>query len=375
MDFDLSIETKELKEFCQKFCQKELLEISKRFGETSEVPSQMIKAMSEKGLFKYLIPLEYGGKGIKALNICIIREELAKVYVHADVTFAMQGLGSYPIVISGSEPQKKRYLERIGNGEILTTFALTEPEAGSDVSSITTRAERTSEGYIINGIKRFISNGNCAHIAIVFARTDRENGISAFILEKGFQGFKIGKKIELISPHDIVEFQFENCQIPIDFLLGSEGKGFEIAMRTLDVFRMSVGAAAVGLAQAAFDAAIQYSKNRIQFGKPISKFQAISFKLAEMATEIDAARLLVYRSAFLRDQGCEDFTKEASMAKFFATEVAQSVIDKSLQIFGGIGVTKGNIAERLYREVRAMRIYEGTTEIQKLIIGNKLLKG
>ncbi len=375
MDFDLSKESKKLKQDCQRFCQKELAEISKKFGETSDVPSEMIEAMAKNGLFKYLIPHEFGGKGIKAINICLIREELAKTYVHADVTFAMQGLGSYPIVISGSESQKKRFLERIGNGEILTTFALTEPEAGSDVSSITTRAERISDGYIINGIKRFISNGNCAHIAIVFARTDRKNEISAFILEKGVQGFKIRKRIELISPHDIVEFQFDDCKVPTDFLLGGEGKGFEIAMKTLDVFRMSVGAAAVGLAQAAFDSAIEYSKRRIQFGKPISKFQAISFKLAEMATDIDAARLLVYRSALMRDKGVEDFTKEASMAKFFATEIAQRVIDQALQIFGGLGVTKGNIAERLYREVRAMRIYEGTTEIQKLIIGNKLLKG
>lgn len=375
MDFDFSRESKELKEHCKRFCKTELAEIAKKFGETTDVPSSMIKAMAQNGFFKYLIPYEFGGKGIKAINICIIREEISKVYVHADVTFAMQGLGSYPIVISGSETQKKRYLERIGNGEILTTFALTEPEAGSDVSSITTLAEKTSEGYIINGKKRFISNGNCANIAIIFARTAKKNEISAFILEKGIQGFKIPKRIELISPHDIVEFQFENCQIPFDFLLGSEGEGFEIAMKTLDLFRMSVGAAAVGLAQAALDAAVEYSKKRTQFGKPISKFQAISFKLAEMATDIDAARLLVYRSAWMRDQGIGDFTKEASMAKFFATEVAQKVIDQALQIFGGLGVTKGNIAERLYREVRAMRIYEGTTEIQKLIIGNKLLRG
>jgi len=374
MDFNFPRESNELKDRCRSFCETELMEISKKYGETSNVPYEMIKEMAEKEIFKYLIPEEYGGKGVKAVNICIIREELSKVYVHADVTFAMQGLGSYPIVILGTEIQKKKYLERIGKGELLTTFALTEPDAGSDVSSIKTWAERRGQQYIINGIKRFISNGNCAHIAIVFARTQNKDGISAFILEKGINGFKVKRSIDLIAPHDIVEFQFEDCEVSLDFILGSEGEGLEIARKTLDLFRMSVGASAVGMAQAAFDASVEYSKNRVQFGKPISKFQAISFKLAEMATDIEAARLLVYRAAFLRDEGIKDFSKEASMAKFFATEMAQRVIDQSLQIFGGLGVTKGNIAERLYREVRAMRIYEGTTEIQKLIIANKILK-
>lgn len=375
MDFNLSKDLKDLKDFCQKICQTEIKEIAAKFGETNDVPIPLIKTMSEHGLFRFLVPEEFGGRGVKAISICIIREELAKVYVHADVTFAMQGLGSYPIIISGTEFQKKKYLEKIAKGEKLTTFALTEPEAGSDVSSITTRAEKYSDGYRLNGRKRFISNGECANIAVVFAKTKNEDGITAFIIEKGASGFKVSKKIDLISPHDIVEFQFEDCEIPFDSILGKEGEGFEIAMKTLDVFRMSVGAAAVGMAQAAFDASLEYSKRRIQFGRPISKFQSISFKLAEMATDIDAARLLVYRSALMKDQGIKDFTKEASMAKYFATEMAQKVIDHALQIFGGLGVTKGNIVERLYREVRAMRIYEGTTEIQKLIIGNKLLKG
>ncbi len=374
MDFNLSEESIILKEKCRRFAVTKLRKISEQFGEGSEVPPAMVKAMAEEGIFRYLIPEEYGGFGIKAINICLIREELAKVYVHADVTFAMQGLGSYPIVISGSERQKERYLPKIASGDYLTTFALTEPEAGSDVYSLSTRAQFSSGEYRLSGKKRFISNGYAANMAIVFARTKNEDGITAFILEKGMKGFNVGKRLELVAPHDIVEYEFEDCPIGKDNILGNEGEGFEIAQKTLNLFRMSVGAAGCGMAQAAFDEALNYSKKRIQFGRPISRFQAVGFKLAEMATEIEAARLLVYKAALLKDQGLNDISIEASMAKYYATEMAQRVIDNAVQIFGGLGVVKGNPAERLYREVRAIRIYEGTTEIQKLIISNSLLR-
>jgi len=374
MDFYLSEDSQTLKDRCRRFCRTKLLHFSEQFGETSEVPAIMVKAMAEEGIFKYLIPKEFEGDGVKAFNICLIREELAQVYAPADVTFAMQGLGSYPITIAGSEAQKQNYLPKVAQGTLLTTFALTEPEAGSDVSSISTRAEWEDQGYRLNGKKRYISNGYAADIAIVFARTRKENGITAFILEKGTPGFSVSKRIELIAPHDIVEYDFEDCIVPFKNLLGKEGEGIQIALKTLDLMRMSVGAAGLGMAQAAFDAALDYSKKRVQFGKPISKFQGIHFKLAEMATDMEAARLLVYKAAWLKDQGVQNISKEASMAKFFATEMAQRVIDQAVQIFGGFGVTKGNPAERLYREVRATRIYEGTTEIQKLIIGNQLLR-
>lgn len=375
MDFNLSEDSRNLKERCKTFCQTELLKLSEQFGETSDVPPAMVKAMAEEGLFKYLIPEEFGGNGIKALSLCLIREELAQVYAPADVTFAMQGLGSYPIIIAGSEEQKGKYLAKIAQGEILTTFALTEPEAGSDVSMLSTWAKRNGDEYTLDGRKKFISNGYAANIAVVFARTQKEGkGVTAFVLEKGIPGFEVAKRIDLMAPHDIVEFQFENCKASRRSLLGLEGEGLQIALRTLDVFRMSVGAAGLGMAQAAFDAALDYSKERVQFGKPISKFQGISFKIAEMATDLEAARLLVYKAALLKDQGLKDISMEASMAKFFATEMAQRVIDQAVQIFGGRGVTKGNPVERLYREVRAIRIYEGTTEIQKLIIGNSLLR-
>lgn len=374
MDFNLSEESRALKERCRRFCQSKLREISEEFGETADVPASMVKAMAEEGIFRHLIPREFGGRGVSALDLCIIREELAQVYAPADTTFAMQGLGSYPIVIAGSEEQKRKYLPAIAGGDLLTTFAITEPEAGSDVSSLATLVELDGNQYVINGRKRFISNGFAAAIAIIFARLkNREKGFVAFVLEKEVPGFKVAKRIDLIAPHDIVEFQFEDCRVPALALLGREGEGLQIALRTLDLLRMSVGAAAIGMAQAALSAALDYSKKRVQFGKPISKFQGISFKLAEMATEIDAGRLLVHRAALMKDQGTKNITKEASMAKYYATEAAQGVIDKAVQIFGGLGVTKGNPAERLYREIRALRIYEGTTEIQKVIIANQLL--
>ena len=374
MDFNLSEDSRPLKEGMQRFCRTRLRELAERFGETADVPTDLVKAMAEEGIFRYLIPEEYGGFGVKALNLCIIREELAQVYCPADVTFAMQGLGSYPIVIAGSEAQKKKYLTKLARGDLLSTFAITEPEAGSDVSSLSTQAELREGGYVLNGTTRFISNGSAAHMAVLFGRMkDQPKVFVAFILEKGLSGFNVAKRINLIAPHDIVEFQLENCRVPIENLLGKEGEGLHIALRTLDLLRMSVGAAGIGMAQAALDAALDYSKKRVQFGKPISKYQGISFKLAEMATEIDAARLLVHRAAWMKDQGLPNITKEASMAKYYATEAAQRVIDRAVQIFGGWGVTKGNPAERLYREVRAIRIYEGTTEIQKIIIANQLL--
>jgi alkylation response protein AidB-like acyl-CoA dehydrogenase len=374
MDFNLSKDSQTLKGRCRRFSQTKLQELSQQFGETSDVPPAMVRAMADEGIFRYLIPEEFGGYGIKALNLCLIREEFAQVYAPADVTFAMQGLGSYPITLAGTEAQKQNYLPQIAQGALLTTFALTEPEAGSDVSSISTWADLSEQGYQLNGKKRYISNGNAADIAVVFARTQKENGITAFIIEKRTPGFNVGKRIDLIAPQDIVEFHFENCRVSLEYLLGKEGEGIRIALKTLDLLRTSVGAAGVGMAQAAFDAALDYSKKRVQFGKPISKYQGISFKLAEMVTEIEAARLLVYRAALLRDRGAQSISKEASMAKFFATEMAQRVIDQAVQIFGGLGVTKGNPVERLYREVRAIRIYEGTTEIQKVIIGNQLLR-
>lgn len=377
MELMLSAEEKNFKEYCRKFAKEKVVPISEKYGETADIPKELVKAMADAELFRLLLPEDLGGKGVKALPICLAREELAGVYCLADVTLAMQGLGSYPIFLAGNRDQKAKFLTKIGAGELLTTYALTEPEAGSDVNGMRSQAEEKSDGFILNGSKRFISNGYAADIMVVFAKTpvnENPRAISAFILEKGMPGFNVNKRLKVIAPHDLVELEFNNCFIPRENLLGKVGEGFKIAMNTLDMFRMSVGAAAVGMGQVAFNAALDYAKKRIQFGSPIGKFQAIQLKLAEMATELDAARALVYRAAILKDKGDLNVSRFSSMAKFYATEVAFRAIDQGLQIYGGMGVIQGSVVERLYREIRALRIYEGTSEIQRLIIANSFLK-
>jgi acyl-CoA dehydrogenase len=377
MDFLLSSEAKEFKAYCRRFAREKLIPLSERYGETDDIPPEMVKAMAEAGIFKLILPEDLGGRGVKALPICLAREEMAGVYCPADVTLAMQGLGSYPIYLAGNKAQKEKFLTRIGDGTMLTTYALTEPEAGSDVKSLKTEAREDSDGFVLNGMKRFISNGQAADMAVVFAKTplaDNPRAMSAFIVEKGRPGFTVHRRLKLMAPHDSTELKFDNCRVPRENLLGEIGQGFAIAMGTLDVFRMTVGAAAVGIGQAALDASLHYAKRRVQFNSPISKFQATQFKLAEMATELDAARGLVYRAAILKDQGGADVTRKAAMAKWYATEVAFRIADQGVQIHGGIGVLQGSAVERLFREIRALRIYEGTTEIQKLIIANSLLK-
>jgi acyl-CoA dehydrogenase len=377
MDIMLTAEDSAFKEKCRRFSREKLISIAAKYGESADIPKEMVTAMAEAGLFEILIPEVLGGQGIKALRICLAREALAGVYCPADVTLAMQGLGSYPIVLAGNDIQKEKYLKKISRGQLLTTYALTEPEAGSDVNAMTSLARKTPEGYVLNGKKRFISNGFAADIIVAFAKTplrESPRAMSAFIIERETQGFKVSKRLEVLACHDLVELEFDHCVIPPENLLGKVGEGYKIAMRTLDVFRMSVGAAAVGIGQAAFEDALAYAKQRVQFGSPIARFQAVQLKLAEMATALDASRALVYRAALLKDQGILDVRKPASMAKMYATEAAFQVVDQAVQIYGGRGLIKGQRVERLYREIRALRIYEGTSEIQKLIIASSLLK-
>ena len=377
MDIMLTVEDRTFKEKCQRFSREKLISIAEKYGETADIPKEMVLAMADEGLFKILIPEALGGQGVRALRICLAREALAGVYCPADVTLAMQGLGSYPIVLAGNNVQKEKYLKKVGCGQLLATYALTEPEAGSDVNAMTSVAHKTPEGYVLNGKKRFISNGYAADIVVAFAKTplqDNPRAMSAFIIEKETKGFRVSKRLAVLASHDLVEMQFNQCVIPPENLLGKVGEGYKIAMRTLDVFRMSVGAAAIGIGQAAFDAALKYAKRRVQFGSPIGRFQAVQLKLAEMATALDASRALVYRAALLKDQGIANVTKPASMAKMYATEAAFQVVDQAVQIYGGLGLIKGQTVERLYREIRALRIYEGTSEIQKLIIASSLLK-
>jgi alkylation response protein AidB-like acyl-CoA dehydrogenase len=293
----------------------------------------------------------------------------------ADLMFAMQGLGSYAITLAGSDELKQKYLPKVANGEFIAAFAITEPYAGSDTGSMKTIATKDGDDFIINGSKRFISNAGIASFYTLFAKTDPNagnKGVSAFILDADTPGLTI-KKLKLISPHPIGELEFNNCRISSKQMLGLEGEGFKLAMRVLDTFRASVGAMALGMGTRALDESINYAKGRELFNKPLASFQATQFKLAEIATELEAARLLVYRAAWLKDHGT-GITKEAAMAKLFATESAQRAIDQAIQIHGGAGLIHGAITERLYREIRATRIYEGTSEIQKIVISNQLLK-
>lgn len=377
MDMMLSADQKRFKEECRIFAEQKIAPLAEKYGETDEVPGELIRALADAQLFRLLVPEEQGGRGVRSMPICLVREQLAGVCCMADVAFAMQGLGSYPIVLSGSAAQKARFLPKLGRGEILSTYALTEPEAGSDVSAITSRAEETTGGYVLNGLKRFISNGNAADVAVTFVKTPlagNPKALSAFIVEKPSAGFRVHKRLKTIAPHDLTELLFDDCFVPRENLLGNPGDGLKVALKTLDLFRVSVGAAALGIAQRAFDAALDYARKRVQFGRPIAGFQGIQFKLAEMATELDAARGLVYRAALLQDAQGELITRAASMAKLYATEAAFRIVDQSLQIHGGMGVIAGSIVERLYREIRALRIYEGTTEIQKLIIAKSLIE-
>jgi len=375
--FSFSNDERAFQEKVERVANEQIKPLAQKYGETDEVPQEIVDAMREGGLFRILFPKEYGGDGVSAVKLCIAREALTQVSVVADVTLAMQGLGGYPIVLAGNKEQKDTYVARLAKGELLSTYALTEPAAGSDVAGIEAGAIRNGDRYVLNGRKRFTSNGYRADMGVVFVKTDKEKGnkgISAFIYQKGTEGLRIARRIKLMALHDIVELEFKDCSIPDSNLLGEENEGFKIAMKTLDLLRMSVGAAALGTARAALDLALQFSLKRKTFGQPISMYQGISFKLAEMATELDAARFLVYRAADLKDKGVERVTKESSMAKYYATEMAGRVVDKAVQIHGGLGVTRGMDVERLFREARAPRVYEGTTEIQKFVIANMILR-
>jgi acyl-CoA dehydrogenase len=290
--------------------------------------------------------------------------------------FGVQALGSYPIVIAGTEAQKQKYLPPLATAEIIAAFALTEPEAGSDAAAISTRATKVNGGYRLDGSKCFISNAGIAHTYVVFASTEpsaKAKGISAFIVPGDTPGFTIKEKTQLLSPHPLGVLSFDNCFVPQQQMLGSEGEGLTIAFRTLETLRSTVGAAAFGFARRALAEAISYSQSRRQFGRAIGKFQGIQFKIAEMAADLEASRLLVYEAARAHDHREPNLAVKSSIAKLFATEAAQRIVDQALQIHGGNGVVAGHIMERLYRDVRALRIYEGSSEIQKLVIAKHLM--
>jgi acyl-CoA dehydrogenase len=340
---------------------------------------QLVKQLGDAGWLKHAVAgRDFGGAGetIDTRTICLARETLARHSGLADFAFAMQGLGSGAISLAGTAAQKSRWLPKVASGEALAAFALSEPEAGSDVAAMRCAARVEGDVAILDGEKTWISNGGIADVHVVFARTGEapgSRGISAFVVEAGTPGFEIAERIDVIAPHPLARLRFTNCRVPLSHRLGEAGEGFKIAMRTLDVFRTSVAAAALGFGRRAMDEGLARARTRPMFGGVLGDFQLTQAKLAEMATTLDAAALLVYRAAWQRDQG-QSVTREAAMAKMFATEGAQAVIDAAVQLWGGLGVRSGETVERLYREIRALRIYEGATEVQQLIIGRDVLK-
>ena len=340
---------------------------------------RLVKMLGQAGWLSHAVAGKaWGGAGeaIDTRAICLLRETLARHNGLADFAFAMQGLGSGAISLAGSEAQKAQWLPKVARGEAICAFALSEPEAGSDVAAMQCAARADGDQFVLEGEKTWISNGGIADVYVVFARTGEApgaRGISAFIVEAGTPGFEIAERIEVIAPHPLARLRFADCRIPAANRIGAAGEGFKLAMRTLDVFRTSVAAAALGFARRALEEALQRARTRRMFHGTLADFQLTQAKLAQMATTIDSAALLTFRAAWLRDQG-RTVTKEAAMAKMAATEGAQQVIDAAVQMFGGLGVRSGMPVERLYREIRSLRIYEGATEVQQLIIARELLK-
>ncbi|MDB5852847.1 MAG: acyl-CoA dehydrogenase [Herminiimonas sp.] len=340
-----------------------------------EACRSLVRLLAHGGWLQHCV---FGGSAGAADTraICVVRETLARHSGLADFAFAMQGLGSGAISLDGTDEQKRRYLPRVASGEAIAAFALSEPDAGSDVASMQCSARQEGQEYILDGEKTWISNGGIADFYVVFAKTDPSagtRGISAFIVDADTGGLEIAERIDVIAPHPLARLRFTECRVRATQLLGSPGQGFKLAMRTLDIFRTSVGAAALGFARHAFAEASQRAVRRKMFGQALGDFQITQQKLAQMATAIDASALLVYRAAWLRDSG-KTITREAAMAKMTATENGQQVIDMAVQMFGGEGVRSGTPVESLYREIRALRIYEGATEVQQLIIGRDIMK-
>ncbi|MDH3236877.1 MAG: acyl-CoA dehydrogenase family protein [Alphaproteobacteria bacterium] len=335
--------------------------------------------LGEAGFLEYAVPASHGGKyeTLDVRSIAIIRETLAYFTGLADFAFAMQGLGSGSISLYGSEELKARYLPKVLSGTHLAAFALSEPHSGSDVASMKTTAELDGNHYVVNGRKTWISNGGIAGHYVLFARTGEApgaKGLSALVVDADTPGLEIAERIDVIAPHPLATLDFKDCRVPATQMLGEPGQGFQIAMATLDIFRTTVGAAALGFARRALDEAVAYAGKREAFGSKLADFQLIQAKIAEMAVKIDAAALLIYRSAWTKDVRQTRVTRESSMAKLYATDTAQEVIDEAVQIHGGQGVVAGNTVEELYREIRALRIYEGTSEVQKLVIAGQTMK-
>lgn len=379
MQLELNEQQKMIKNMIKEFSEKEIAPIAEELDKKEQYPTQTLEKMAKLGILGTIIPTEYAGAGLDSITYATVIEEISKHCASTGVvTSVHNSLCAGPIIYYGTEEQKKKYLPILAKGEKIGAFAATEPNAGSDLGAMKTTAELKGNSYIINGDKTFITSGSEAGIIIVFAVTDKTagyKGISAFIVEKEMKGFKVGSIFEKlgINASKTSELLFENMVVPKENLLGKEGDGFKIALSTLDSGRIGIASQAVGIAQAALEESIEYSKQREQFGRPIAKFQAIQWMIADMATKIEAARLLVYNACYKKDQG-QPFSKEAAMAKLYASEIAMDAVDKAVQIHGGYGYTKEYLVERLFRDAKITEIYEGTSEVQKMVIASHLLK-
>jgi hypothetical protein len=377
--FVLTEEQEQLRREIREFAAREIAHNVTAWDEASEFPVAVVKKLGAMGLLGVLIPPEYGGAGLGYVDYALAIEELAAADGSIGMTVAAHNsLGTNHIFLAGSEAQKKKYVSRLASGEWLAAWGLTEPGSGSDAGSARTTAVRKGDHYVLNGNKTFITNGRYADVVVVMAVTDKSkgtHGLSAFVIEKGTKGFRPGKKENKLGMRasDTSELILEDCEIPAENLLGAEGEGFIDAMRVLDGGRISIAALALGMARGALDAALKYVKERRQFGKTIAEFQGIQWKLADMATELDAARLLTQRAALLKDAG-RKVTRESSMAKVFASEAAVRICNEAVQLFGGYGFTKDYPVEKFYRDVKLCTIGEGTSEIQRMIIAREILK-
>lgn len=379
MDFELTEEQKMIRTTVRNFAEKEIKPVRAEYDEKEEYPIEILRRLGEMGIMGMAIPPEYGGSGADAISYAIAVEELSRVDPSVGVAVSVHNsLGCDPIVKFGTDEQKKKWLPDLAAGKKIGCFCLTEPDAGSDAAAITGNARLEGDEYIVNAKKQFITNAAGADVSLVFVMTDKEKGykgISGFIVPTDAPGFSRGQKEKKMGIHASVTMKmlYEDCRIPKENLLGEEGQGFKIALWALDAGRIGIAAQAVGLAQGALDEAIAYSKERVQFGKPISSFQALQWMMADMATEIDAARFLTYRAAYVKQKG-DRFSSEAAMAKLKASDVAVNVSRDAVQIFGGYGYMREYPVERYYRDAKITEIYEGTSEIQRLVISRALLK-
>lgn len=379
MNYFLTEEQIMLKELCKQVAEEKIRPVAAKYDESQEFPWDVVKAMAEADLFGVYIEEKYGGLGGGVMNLVIATEELSRVCGGISLSLAATALGTFPIILYGNDKQKQKYLPDLAAGRKLAAFAITEPEAGSDAGSIRTTAKREGDYYILNGTKQWITNGGEAETYVVIAMTDKSKGsrgATAFILEKGMPGFTFGKKENKLGIRASAtrELIFQDCKVPAENVLGSEGLGFAVAMKTFDQSRPGVAAQALGIAQGALDEAVKYARTRHQFGKPIISFQGLQFMLADMATQVEAARALVYQTARMIDAGEKRPAKESAMCKMFASDVAMKVTVDAVQIFGGYGYMKEYPVEKMMRDAKITQIYEGTNQIQREVIAHALIR-